>query len=102
MIGRFEEAILSALLAAKGEATTNDIFDALQGKYAPLSLGALFVVLDRMGKKELVSRRKGDPLPQRGGKARLYYKITTNGRAALIDAQQTTATLGSLTKPHFS
>jgi DNA-binding PadR family transcriptional regulator len=53
-------------------------------------------MLDRMGKKGLVTIRKGEPLPERGGKARLYYGLTNTGRAALQQAEQTSAMLGAL------
>jgi len=48
-----------------------------------------------MGKKNFVTRRKGKPLPERGGKARYYYKITSKGRAAVIEARRSTAAFGA-------
>lgn len=102
MMGRLEEALLSALLIADGEATTNEIFETLKGKHARLSSAGIFITLDRLSKKGLVSVRKGDPLPERGGKARLYYKITTGGRAALGEVRQASASISSLMKPSQS
>lgn len=91
MLGRFEEAILLVLTGAKGEATTAEIYEALSEKLKKVSFGAIYTTLDRMKEKKLVTRRKGEPLAYRGGKARYYYKITSNGRAAVIESQKLAA-----------
>jgi PadR family transcriptional regulator, regulatory protein PadR len=94
MIGPFEEAILTVLIKANGEATTVDVYDALVGKLRRVSLGAIYTTLDRMREKKFIERRKGEPLPERGGKSRYYYKITNAGRAAVIDSRQIIAAIG--------
>jgi PadR family transcriptional regulator PadR len=84
MLGPLQQALLTVLFSAKGEeVTTVEIYEALLDKYKPLSLPSIFITLDRMGKRGLVASRKGDPLPERGGKGRLYYKITKKGLATL-------------------
>lgn len=98
MIGRSQETILVVLRSFKGgEATTTDIYEALADKMIAASLGTIYVTLDRMIKRKFIARRRGEPLPERGGKARYYYKITNSGRAALIEAQKATTTLNSFT-----
>jgi len=89
LLGRFEEAVLLALMNATGEATIADIYEALADKLKRVSLGAIYTTLDRMIEKKFVTRRKGEALPERGGKARYYYAITSGGRAAVIEAQST-------------
>jgi PadR family transcriptional regulator, regulatory protein PadR len=91
MLGRFEEAVLMALLHVKGQATIADICDALADHKIPRSFGAIYTVLDRMLAKKFVTRRKGQPLPERGGKARYLYKITSGGRAPITRAQKARA-----------
>ena len=89
MLGRFEEAVLIVMSRGGVEVTTNEIHAALSdalGREA--SFGAIFTTLDRLTEKKFVTRRKGDPLPQRGGKARNFYTITGGGRAALAEAQR--------------
>lgn len=93
MIGRQQEAILAALLSLKTEATTNDVHDVLRGLH---SIPSIFIALDRMAKKKLVEMRKGNPISERGGKARLYYKITASGAAALTEARRAQAFQNSL------
>ncbi len=93
MLGRFEEAILLALINVKGEATIAEIYETLAGKLRRVSFGAIYTTLDRMTEKQFVVRRKGEPLPTRGGKARYYYKITSCGRLAVIEAQSSMTAL---------
>ena len=95
-LGPLQEALLTVLARAKSELTTIEIYEALLGKYEPLSVPSIFITLDRMSRKHLVDRKKGDPLPERGGKARLYYKITGKGRIALQDARHMHAAIGHL------
>jgi PadR family transcriptional regulator, regulatory protein PadR len=96
MLGGFEEAVLMALLHVKGRATIADICDALADHKMPRSFGAIYTVLDRMLAKKFVTRSKGEPLPERGGKARYQYKITSGGRAAIIKAQRARAAWGNV------
>ena len=95
-LGPLQQALLMVLLYAKGDLTTIEVYDALLGKYEPLSLASIFITLDRMHRKGWVTRRKGEPLPERGGKARLHYKITKNGRAILREAENMRAALNTL------
>jgi PadR family transcriptional regulator, regulatory protein PadR len=90
VLGRFEEAVLLALINARGEATTADVYEELADKLKRVvSFGAIYTTLDRMIEKKFVTRRKGEALPERGGKARYYYTITGRGRTAVIEAQST-------------
>jgi PadR family transcriptional regulator PadR len=93
VLGRFEEAVLVALINAKGEATTADVYETLANKLQRVSFGAIYTTLDRMLDKKFVEVRKGEPLLERGGKARNYYRVTSGGRAAVIEAQRTTSAL---------
>jgi DNA-binding PadR family transcriptional regulator len=93
MLGRFEEAVLMALLRAKGEATIAEIYEFLVDNKMGRSFGAIYTTLDRMADKKFVTRRRGEPLPERGGKARYYYKISAGGRAALVETQKVASAL---------
>ena len=96
--GPMQQALLAVLGATQGEASTMELYQALLGTYKPLSPAAIFIALDRMSKKGLIASRKGDPLPERGGKARLFYKITKDGRAALREVERSNVLLRSLFK----
>jgi DNA-binding PadR family transcriptional regulator len=50
--------------------------------------GALYTTLDRLEKQAVVEVRDGDPTPERGGRAKRFYKLTREGRAFLVEAQR--------------
>jgi PadR family transcriptional regulator PadR len=49
----------------------------------PVSVGALYATLARLGQKKLVAFRISDPRPVPGGRSRKYCRLTKQGRAAL-------------------
>ena len=100
MLGRFEEAILMALIHVKGQATIGDLYEALAKHKMRRSFGAIYTALGRMLAKKFVTRRKGEPLPERGGKARYQYRITSGGRAAIAEAQKVRAAWGKAAATH--
>lgn len=85
MLGRFEEAVLLALINAQGEATISDVYKILATRLKRVSFGAIYTTLDRMLNKKFVEVRKGEPLAERGGKARNYSRITSGGRTAVLE-----------------
>ena len=52
------------------------------------SIGAIYAPLHRLQKKGLVRTERGEPLPERGGRSRVYYELTPKGNKALVEAQQ--------------
>lgn len=86
--GSLQQAVLAVLFRADREMTVREIHETLQGKYEPLSSAAIFITLDRMSKKGLIALRKGDPRPERGGKARIGSLITDKGREAVRAARK--------------
>lgn len=51
------------------------------GKAIPY--GTLYFILDQLTAKEYVNRTKGDPTPERGGRRKIYYSLSTEGMQAL-------------------
>jgi PadR family transcriptional regulator PadR len=49
----------------------------------PVSIGAVYATLGRLGDKGLVSFRESDPLPVQGGRSRKYFRLTAAGSNAL-------------------
>jgi predicted transcriptional regulator len=91
MLGRFEETVLMALLYIERPATIAQICTALADRKLPRTFGSIYTVLDRMIEKKLVTRRKGEPTLQPGGRAKYLYKITSGGRVAINKAQKARA-----------
>jgi PadR family transcriptional regulator len=51
-------------------------------------LGAVYAALDRLEERGLVASTLGDPTPERGGRARRYFRVTARGLRALKDTQR--------------
>src|SRR5262245_987128 len=89
-LGNFEQLVMTAVLAlgddAYGMAVHRKVED-LGGK--PVKLGAIYVTLDRMEEKGLLSSWLTDPLPQRGGRTKRCYRLEAPGKRALQEAAVT-------------
>jgi PadR family transcriptional regulator PadR len=48
----------------------------------------VYTALDRLQERGLVTSSLGDPTPERGGKAKRFYRITTKGLRAVKDTRQ--------------
>ena len=48
-----------------------------------ISYGTLYSYLDQLFKKDLVTKTKGDPTHERGGRRKIYYQVTAQGVKAL-------------------
>jgi DNA-binding PadR family transcriptional regulator len=47
------------------------------------SIGAVYVPLDRLSKWGFLKPMQGAPTPERGGRSKRYYELTSTGREAL-------------------
>ncbi len=87
-LGEFEQVVLLAILrlgeSAYGVTIRSEIAVCTRRDPAP---GALYTTLDRMEEKGIVRSWLGDATPQRGGRAKRYFALTREGRAALIKSQ---------------
>ncbi len=54
-----------------------------------VTLGAVYVTLDRLEDKGFLSSWLTDPTPERGGRAKRCYKVEPAGQQALKDSMQT-------------
>jgi len=52
------------------------------------SYGTIYSLLDQLLNKGLVDKFEGDPTNERGGRRKLFYKITTQGKEALKNAYE--------------
>jgi PadR family transcriptional regulator PadR len=58
-------------------------------------LGAVYAALDRLEVNELVASSVGDPTPERGGRAKKFFRVTPAGLRAVRQAQQSLTSLWS-------
>ena len=90
-LGVFEQIILTALVALRDNAYGVSIREKAQQLAHPkaVSIGAVYVTLDRLEEKGLVSSWLSEPTPERGGRAKRCYRLETAGRRALEEAAVT-------------
>ena len=91
MLGEFEQHVLWAVLRLDENAYGMTIHQEIQERaHRVISLGAIYTTLDRLEEKGLISSRVGDPTPERGGRAKKFFKIEGSGAAALKESYEAT------------
>ena len=50
--------------------------------------GLLYATLDQLVKKGLLTKKEGKPMPERGGRRKIYYTISNAGCRALEQARE--------------
>jgi len=86
--GQFEQIVLTAILALGDNAYGITIHKKVQelSKPKPVTLGAVYVTLDRMEAKGFVSSILTDPTPERGGRSKRCYRLENAGERALRES----------------
>jgi DNA-binding PadR family transcriptional regulator len=83
-IGTFEEIVLLALVRLRDNAYGMSIRQEIEKRSGrEVSIGAVYTTLDRLEQKGLVSSQMGEATPERGGRAKRYFKIQAPGKTAL-------------------
>jgi len=91
---RSEEILLLAIWKMKDNAYGVSIRDAVKVMTGRLiSIGALYVSLDKLAQKGYVTKKKGKPVPERGGRHKIFYTLTDSGRNVLQSARELNQTL---------
>ena len=90
-LGQFEQLVLTAILALREDAYGVTIHSKVQELARPkaVSLGAVYVTLDRLEDKGLITSRLSDPTPERGGRAKRCYQLEALGERALQESAVT-------------
>ena len=91
MASQFEQLVLTAILSLRDEAYGVTIHGKVEEMSAPkpVSLGAIYVTLDRMEDKGWIASWLSDPTPERGGRAKRFYRIEALGERALQESALT-------------
>ena len=89
-----ETVVLLAVLRLKkntyGVAIREEMAKLTQAK---VSYGTLYSYLDQLFRKGFLTKSYGEPTPERGGRRKIYYRLTPKGRQALRDAYEFQKTL---------
>jgi PadR family transcriptional regulator PadR len=90
-LGQFEQLVLTAILSLGQDAYGVTIHRKVVELARPkaVSLGAVYVTLDRLEDKGLVASWLSDPTPERGGRAKRYYRLEAAGERALEESAVT-------------
>jgi PadR family transcriptional regulator PadR len=98
-LGRFEELVLHAVArlgdGAYGVPIRRQIADWTE---RDVSFGAIYTTLERLERKGYVSSRTGEPTPERGGRAKKYFRIEAPGIRALERSRETIIRMGGLVR----
>jgi DNA-binding PadR family transcriptional regulator len=90
-LGQFEQLVLTAILALHDDAYGVTIHAKVEEMARPksVSLGAVYVTLDRVEDKGLVKSWLSEPTAERGGRAKRCYRLEALGERALQDSTVT-------------
>jgi PadR family transcriptional regulator, regulatory protein PadR len=83
-LGDFEQIVLLALLRLGENAYGVPVRREIEERTGrSLTVGALYRTLDRLEEKGYGSSRIGDPIPERGGRAKRFFRVDALGIRAL-------------------
>jgi PadR family transcriptional regulator PadR len=88
VLGAFEQAVMQAVIHQRGDGYGMTIRrEVAERTGRDTSIGAIYTTLSRLEAKGLVTSRAGKPTPERGGRAKRYFKIEAAGLRALEEAR---------------
>jgi DNA-binding PadR family transcriptional regulator len=90
-LGQFEQLVLTAVLSLREDAYGVTIHTKVCELARPksVSLGAVYVTLDRLEDKGLISSWLSEPVAERGGRAKRCYRVEALGERALQESAAT-------------
>ena len=88
-LGEFEHIIVLALLRLTDQAYGVTVRQEIELRTnREVSIGAVYATLDRLEAKGYVKSHRGDPTPERGGRAKRFFRVTAKGIAAVSRTQR--------------
>ncbi|MDQ3816211.1 MAG: PadR family transcriptional regulator [Acidobacteriota bacterium] len=86
-LGHFEEIVLLAVLRLREDAYGAKIRQKVaEATERDVSIGAVYATLDRLERKGYLKSWQGEATPERGGRAKRYFKVEGAGVQALNDS----------------
>jgi len=87
-LGEFEFLVLLAVLRLGDDAYAVPIVEEIEARTGrSASRSSVYLTLRRLEEGGLVTSEMGDPLPERGGKARRYVRLLPEGRRLVRETQ---------------
>ena len=89
ILTRSDEILMLAILRLENDAYGVSIIKEVQERTGKkLTFGSLWVSMDILHKRGFVKKQMADPTPQRGGRSKIYYNLTSKGIRALEEARE--------------
>jgi len=83
-LGEFEHIVVLALLRLGDQAYGVTVRQEIEIRInREVSIGAIYATLDRLEMKGYVKSQLGGPTPERGGRAKRFFRVTAKGVAAV-------------------
>lgn len=93
-MGEFEQLVLLAILHRANRAYGMEIREEIEERAGrDVSYGAVYTTLGRLARKGFVTSELGAPTPERGGRARKFFRVEPEGKAALRATHDTLAVM---------
>jgi DNA-binding PadR family transcriptional regulator len=88
-LGEFEHITILALLRLADRAYGVTVRQEIEFRTSrEVSIGAVYATLDRLETKGYVKSQRGDPTPERGGRAKRFFRVTAKGMLAVNRTQR--------------
>jgi PadR family transcriptional regulator len=88
-LGDMEHLVLLAILRLGRDAYGIPILDEVSARSGrEVSRATVYVALKRLEQKGLVTSRLGDSTPERGGRAKRFFKLKPSGLKALRESRE--------------
>lgn len=88
LLSRSEEIVLLAVWKLQENAYGVTIRDRVNNTTRQdWSIGAIYAPLHRLEKKGLVRTIEGEPVAERGGRRKIFYRVTSEGMKAMAETK---------------
>jgi PadR family transcriptional regulator len=88
-LGNFELMVLLALIRLGEPSYGVPISEEIASRSGrEVAFGSVYAALERLEKKKYVTSSLGDPKPERGGRAKRYFRVTAKGLREVREAQR--------------
>lgn len=89
LLSRIEEIILLSIWRLQKNAYGMTIREqVIKATGKNWLLGAIYGPLGRLHKNGYVTTIKGEPIPERGGRRKVFYRLTTEGKKAILEIKK--------------
>src|SRR6266403_1902034 len=88
-LGNFELMVMLVLIRLGDDAYGVPISEELEKRTGRnVAIGSVYAALERLGEKGFVASELGEATPERGGRAKRYFRVTTRGLQEVRETQR--------------